>query len=124
LEINKEDSGMADARKYARVSMIASAEVKREGDDSLLYGLTVNISMGGVGIYVKEPLSGRIQAKIYFSYSTGEDVGITVDGTVAWQKRVEGWYSVGIQFDGLNPHDHAVIYKFLEQKEMHLFRSS
>jgi c-di-GMP-binding flagellar brake protein YcgR len=85
---------MTDPRKQTRVSIIGMVKVRHEGRRSILHALTINIGYGGIGIYIRQPLSGRVQVEISFSDSDGKDVAETIEGTVAWQKQVGNWHGV------------------------------
>jgi c-di-GMP-binding flagellar brake protein YcgR len=75
----------------------------------------INISYGGVGIYVKESLKGWVQITIKLRVSGDKWVAETVCGHVAWKKRIGSMYAIGISFIDLDPKDHRHIVSFLRQ---------
>jgi c-di-GMP-binding flagellar brake protein YcgR len=110
--------------KYHRASRIGLAEVRRKSTGSKTQALTVNISDGGMGFYVREPLSGEVEVKLFFTGKNGRQVIETLMGRTVWQKPVGSWYAVGIEFSNLDPQKHPNTVLFLEQSESLLHRHS
>jgi len=103
-----------DQRKKKRVNMIAAAVVRPSPSGPPIEAYIINISHGGLGMYVKEPLDGRVQTTINLRVGTNKRVTETVWGHVTWKKPVGLSYAIGISFEGLNPKDHGVLLSFLE----------
>ncbi len=104
-------------RKKERVPVIASAFVVNPHHlSSPVEAYIVNLSYGGVGLYVKEPLEGRVQVAISLGVDKDTHVAEMVWGHVCWKGRLIGssWV-VGISFEGLNPKDHGRLLSYLEQ---------
>ena len=104
-------------RKYKRASMMNSAELILPGDQSATEVLVVNVSFGGIGIYIPKPLAERtgIILRILYSEGKSERVAESVPGTVRWCRPMGTWFGVGIEFKYLNPREHSMLLKFLEQ---------
>ena len=109
----------ADQRKKKRVSMIAAAVIRPSPSGPPIEAYIINISYGGLGLYVKEPLEGRVQTAISLRVGTGKRVTETVWGHVTWKKPVGSSYAVGISFEGLNPQDHKTLLSYLESWQAH-----
>jgi hypothetical protein len=106
--------GKADQRKKRRISMVATAVVRQNPSGPPMEAYIINISYGGLGLYVKDPLEGRVQTTINLRVGTDKRVTETVWGHVTWKKPVGMSYAVGISFEGLNPEDHRALLSFLE----------
>jgi hypothetical protein len=103
----------SDQRKKSRISMVATAVVTQSPPQPPTAGYVINISYGGVGLYVKDPVRGRVQTTINLHVGR-KRIPVTVSGHVTWEKTVGLLYAVGISFEGLNPQDHYVLLSFLE----------
>src|SRR3989304_8314837 len=104
-------------RKKERVPILATAYVANPNHlSSPIEAYIVNLSYGGVGLYVKEPLEGRVQVAISLGVDKEKHVAEMVWGHVCWKGRLMGssWV-VGISFEGLNPKDHARLLSYLER---------
>jgi hypothetical protein len=101
-------------RNKGRVSMVAAAVVRQGFSNSPIEAYIINISYGGLGMYVKTPLEGRVQTAISLSVGTGRRVTETVWGHVTWKKPVGSSYAIGISFEGLNAQDHRMLLSHLE----------
>jgi hypothetical protein len=107
---------MGEKRAFNRLDIIGLAQIKRDASDLPLDAQIVDISYNGMRIYVKEPISGRVEVALcYFADGTKQDIAETVKAQVAWIKEKGLWYTVGIQFDGLNPQDHSATLAFLDK---------
>jgi len=106
-------------RKKKRVSMVAAAVVRQSPSYSPIEAYIINISYGGLGMYVKNPLDGRVQTAISLSVGTGKRVTETVWGHVTWKKPVGSSYAIGISIEGLNPQDHRMLLSHLENWQTH-----
>jgi hypothetical protein len=104
-------------RKYKRASMMNSAELMLPGDQSATEVLVVNVSHGGLGMYIPKPLAEGTETILRILYSEGksERVAESVSGTVRWCRPMGTWFGVGIEFKYLSPREHAMLLKFLEQ---------
>ncbi len=105
---------MTERRKYRRASMIGLVEVRKDPSDSPAEAYAINISYGGMAVYSKNPLSGRVYIKLYFGDGTGKKIDETVVGQIVWQEQMGSWYVMGVQFKGLNPQDHSMTLGFLK----------
>jgi PilZ domain len=110
----KTDMSKSDQRKKRRISVVATAVVRQGPSGPPVEAYLVNISYGGVGLYVKDPLQGRVHATINLRVGAKKRIPVTVSGRVTWTKSVGMMYAVGISFEGLNPKDHGALLSFLE----------
>jgi len=108
---------MIERRKYKRASMIGLVEVRKDPNDPPQEAYAINISYGGLALYIKQPLMGKVTAKLYFGDGTGKKIGETVVGQVVWQEKTGSWYAIGLQFEDLNPQDHSMILGFLKSSD-------
>jgi c-di-GMP-binding flagellar brake protein YcgR len=103
-----------ERRKYRRASIIGLVEIRKDPEGSFTEAYAINISYGGLAVYSKNPLTGRVYVKLYFGDGTGKKIDETVVAQVVWQESVGSWYAVGLQFKGLNPQDHSMTLGFLK----------
>ncbi len=103
----------SDQRKKRRISLIATAVVRQSPSGPPTEAYVINISYGGVGLYVKDSLQGRVQTTINLRVGANKRVPVTVWGQVTWKKSVGMMYAVGISFEGLNPKNHRVLLSYL-----------
>jgi hypothetical protein len=106
---------VTDQRKNKRIPIIAEATVRCETSNNLINSYLINISYGGMGIYTKEPLSGRVMIAIGLFGDSAEKIVETLWGNVIWKKSIGLMYATGISFEGLNPKDHGLLLSFLER---------
>jgi hypothetical protein len=107
---------MREKRAFNRLDIIGLAQIRRDDSEIPLEAQIVDISYNGMRIYVKEPLSGPVQVSLcYFSDGSKQEIAETVKAQVAWIKEKGLWYTVGIQFDGLNAQDHSATLAFLDK---------
>ena len=93
--------------------MVATAVVTQGPPQPPVAGYVINISYGGIGLYVKDPVHGRVQTTVNLHVGR-KRIPVTVWGNVTWEKTVGMLYAVGISFEGLNPQDHDILLSFLE----------
>lgn len=106
-----------ERRKYKRASLIGLVEVRRNPTDPPVEAHAINISYGGLAIYIEKSLTGRVEMRLFYGDGTGKWIDETVSGQVMWQQKVGTWYATGIQFDELNPQDHSMTLGFLESND-------
>lgn len=104
-----------DPRKKKRISMIAAALVRPSSTGIPIEAQIINVSYGGVGIYIKEPVQGRVQIVISLKVGPDREVAQTVWGNVIWKEPVGSSYAIGISFEELNHRDHSLLLSFLEK---------
>ena len=108
---------MTERRKYKRASLIGLVEIRKEVGDPPLEAYAINISYGGVAIYIKNSLTGKVYITLYFGDGTGKKLDETVVGKIVWQEKTGSWYALGLQFEDLNPQDHSMICGFLKSSD-------
>ena len=104
-------------RKYKRAIMMDSEVLMLPGEPCAMEVLVTNVSYGGIGMYIPKPAKegSEVTLKIIFSEGSSERVAESVSGIVKWCRPMGSWYGVGIEFKYLNPKEHAMLLKFLEQ---------
>lgn len=107
---------MQENRETDRCNIIGLAHIRREGHNLSLEAQIANISYSGMRIYVKEPLSGRVEISLYYDLEgTTEQFEERLKAEVTWCQGRGLWYSAGINFDELNPDEHAMTLAFLDR---------
>ncbi len=107
--------GKSDHRKKKRITMVAAAVVRPKLLEQGIEAYIINISYGGVGLYVKEAFEGRVQVTLSLSVGSGKRVSESVWGEVSWKKPVGVSYAIGIAFEDLNMKDHPNLLAFLDE---------
>ena len=96
---------MNERRKAKRVIITAIAEVNSLEANSIQEGYVANISDKGIGVFMKQPLKLNSRVEIKMSFYTLNGIK-DVERIMGKIKRVEPFsnvYSIGIEFDGLDP---------------------
>jgi hypothetical protein len=106
---------IAERRKVIRVPMVSEIVVKQVHPDSLQEGYLINVSYGGIGLYIKSPISGQAQVALDFIDRTDQRIVEKISGRVVWSKPAGLMYAHGISFDGLNPKHHKLLLSFLDR---------
>jgi hypothetical protein len=101
-------------QKHKRVCLIGPAEVKCSSSDLPLKAYILNISYGGIAIQLKEALKGRAEVTIFFADGSGGRIGETAWGHVVWCKASDAFHTAGIEFESLNPKDHALTLRVIQ----------
>ena len=111
--MKKPQMSKSDQRKKRRISMIAAAVVRQSPSAPPIKAYVINISYGGIGLYIRESVRGRVQTTINLRVGAKKWVPVTVRGHVNWKKSVGMMSAVGISFEGLNTKDHGVLLSYL-----------
>lgn len=107
---------MQEKRSLNRLEIRGLAQIKRHSSEIPLEAQIVDISYSGMRLYASEPLSDQVEISLcYFADGTSKNISEIVKGRVTWCKQKGLWYSIGIQFHGLNPQDHAATLSFLDK---------
>ncbi len=107
---------MNERRKAKRVIITAVAEVNSFQDRLVQEGYVANISKTGIGVYMKRPfkLNRAVEIKMSFYTSTGVKDVERIAGKVKRVVPFANVYSVGIQFDGLDPKKDKELISYLK----------
>jgi hypothetical protein len=108
---------MTERRKYKRPSLIGLVEIRKEMGNPPLEAYAINISYGGLAVYIKNPLTGKVYVTLYFGDGTGKKLDETIIAKVVWQEKTGSWYALGLRFEELNLQDHSMILGFLKSSE-------
>ncbi len=95
---------MKDRRKANRVIITAVAEVNDLTDNIIEEGYVANISVSGMGVFMRRPLKAQhpVEIKLSFYTLSGiKDAG-QLKGRVKRVESISNVYNVGIEFDGLD----------------------
>lgn len=104
-------------RKYKRAIMMNSALLVPQADQNAIEVLIVNVSYGGIGMYIPKKLVVGTDVTIKILYSEGRPEKLTesVSGTVRWCRPMGSWFGLGVELKHLNPKEHVSLIKFIEQ---------
>ena len=110
---------MANKRKSKRTCMMNSAEIVVPKWDKPVDCFVVNVSYGGIGMYVPQqiPEGTDVAVRIIYNEGNGRRIIETLLGTSRWCRPMGSWFGLGIEFKYLNPKDHGRLLNFLAQHE-------
>jgi c-di-GMP-binding flagellar brake protein YcgR len=108
------------ARRYRRVPLAASVTLVVEEGGKKLYleAMTVDISPGGIGLYVGRHLPEDTVAEVIeirFQASFERITSETLKGKVIFSSYIEKFYFIGIEFlEELNPESQPELYNRIQ----------
>lgn len=94
-----------DRRKSKRVLITATAEVSDLSGNMAQEGYVMNISSGGVGLFLKSPIQvgSPVEVKLSFYATTGIRDVRQIRGYVKRVELFSNVYNTGIEFEPLDP---------------------
>lgn len=96
-----------ERRRHLRVPITAHVTLFFGGGEPTLviHGVIADISLGGIGLHLYEPIEVGADMKLEISFPFGGETKTeTVEGTSIYSNRVESTHYVGIEFaQELNP---------------------
>ncbi len=107
--------GGSNKRQKKRATMVAAAAVKTDAGSSPVEAHIINISLGGVGLYSRHSLEGRVQVAVCLRIGPDREVAESVWGKVTWKEKIGSSYAIGIAFEGLNHQEHSMLLSYLER---------
>jgi len=108
-----------ERRKAKRLIITAVAEVNDLKDNFLQEGYVGNISVTGIGVFMRHPLEVGHQVEIKMSFYTLsgiKDVG-QIRGKIKRVEPISNVCNVGIEFDGLDPTKDRELISYLLSAE-------
>lgn len=102
-------------RKHKRIILLGRVDIQDEQREVVLNGYAINVSKGGVAIYIDKPfdINTRLSLTIFFREELSEK-GETVQGRVRWIKPVGDLYAMGLQFIEVSKETHPLIFSYIE----------
>jgi c-di-GMP-binding flagellar brake protein YcgR len=119
---------MKKQRREDRPSVVASVKIKLVDGGPLMDAAAIDISRGGMGVYIKRPLEegSKVVATLLFFDGKGYKTTEGMPGTVRWILEFGGQQATGmtrmagIQFDSLiNERQQPVLHACLEYAKRH-----
>ncbi len=106
-------------RKHQRYPFLTTVKLIHQESKHSTVGYTINISYGGMAMYVQKPVAEESQVEVWVPFidSTGKPHGESVKGTVRWVRQFNDHYGVGLEFEELNRRDHPIILNFIQEAE-------
>jgi len=87
-----------ERRKYIRVKPKEEILINIITNGEILKGTIADISIGGVGIYLKDIDNLKKGDKIKLQFEL-RDIGVENSGTIRYIQKENGFYKIGIEFD-------------------------
>ena len=102
-------------REGHRISLLGKVAIKAIVPEASLNGYAINISSGGLSLYTDRAfdINTELLLTIFFKYDVGEERE-DVFGVVRWIKPVGELFAVGVQFKGIHPETHPMIFTYLD----------
>ena len=107
---------MARKQRSARLAIMALVELTLP-DGRNIFAYVANMSRGGMGIYLQEPLEAGTEVSIKLTYQdkAGKKKSKIVSGQLKWT--YPGFYTAGIALRELNKKEHGDLLKYFESLE-------
>ena len=110
---------IVERRKHPRLSMELPLDYRIEREDRF-GGITTNASIGGVLVYLPEPIVVGTSLKIEILFAKGSELNsIKADAKVVWSdlapKEIWGEYRYGLEFESFQEGDLQKLKKLLRE---------
>jgi c-di-GMP-binding flagellar brake protein YcgR len=110
---------IVERRKHPRFSMELPLDYRIEREDRF-GGITANASIGGVLVYLPEPIVVGTSLKIEILFAKGSELNsIKADAKVVWSdlapKEIWGEYRYGLEFESFQEGDLQKLKKLLRE---------
>jgi c-di-GMP-binding flagellar brake protein YcgR len=110
---------IVERRKHPRLSMELPLDYRIEREDRF-GGITANASIGGVLVYLPEPIVVGTSLKIEILFAKGSELNsIKADAKVVWSdlapKEIWGEYRYGLEFESFQEGDLQKLKKLLRE---------
>ena len=102
-------------REGHRISLLGKIAIKAIAPKVSLSGYAINISSGGLSLYTDRAfdINTELLLTIFFKYDVAEERE-DVFGMVRWIKPVGDLFALGVQFKGVRPETHPMIFTYLD----------
>lgn len=107
MEIN------VDKRTQRRATWTGLVDIRKTPKDPPSEALLINVSFGGLGIYSKELIKGKVHITFYF-LDKRTQFSETIWGEVVRIRKLGSYHVVGIKFIDLNVRNHKGILSLVE----------
>lgn len=111
---------MENRRKQMRVRLMTVARITPHGLQNTVDALVRDISLDGMGVYLKGPYQkgDLLLVKISMKTEEGEVINESLYGRVAWASALEerGQYAVGLEFHNMEKKNPA-LYAYVKRLE-------
>ncbi len=111
---------MDNRRKGPRIPLVTMARITPHGLQTTDEALVRDISMGGIGVYVKGHYQkgDALLVKLLFVVNDGAKMMESLKGRIAWVKPLEeaGQFAVGIEIPNMEQR-HPNLYAYIKQLE-------
>ena len=110
---------MINQRRHKRVPITGTATLKFEdkGEIKSIQTMTVNISLGGIGLYSDDPIEDDTDVSITINFISVDGIKTdSIEGCVVYNKNIGGIYFMGIQFNKeLNSENQPALYEHIQK---------
>lgn len=113
---------MKQRRKLKRPYILAKVKIKPVKGGPSMEAMAINMSRGGIGVYIKRPLKKEQQVVVKLIFFDGKGFKTTEDtpAKVRWILEFGGQYAAGIRFDNLvYKKNQPALYSCLEYAKRH-----
>lgn len=111
---------MENRRKNTRVPLITIARITPHGLQNTVDALVRDVSIDGMGVYVKGPYQkgDSLLVKVLIKTDEGKVINESLLGRVAWVKALEaeGQYALGLEFHNVETKNPA-LYAYIKRLE-------
>jgi Tfp pilus assembly protein PilZ len=106
---------MENRRKHSRPTLLGKVALSLPQEEGTMDGYTINISRGGIGIYLSRPLEMNTEADLILHFQLeDQEKAEQIGGTVRWIKPIGDLFATGFQFRDLRQEKHPLIFAYLE----------
>lgn len=108
---------MTEKRGFKRRYIIAEAKIKSLKSSSWINTMLINISRGGMAVYLRKPLKAgeKVTVKIAFIKDNELWISREINGTIRWAQQIRNNYAAGVMFDEIvNKKNFPDIWNCLE----------
>ncbi len=110
---------MINQRRNNRIPITGTATLQFEdkGEIKSIQTMTVEISLGGIGLYCDNPIEDDSDVSITINFISVDGLKTdSIEGCVLYNKNIGGIYFMGIQFNKeLNPENQPVLYEHIHK---------
>ena len=109
-----------ERRKYIRVKPKQQIPIEVIKDGEILKGIIADISIGGVGIYLKDIDNLKKGDKIKLRFEL-RDVGVENTGTIKYVQQRDSSYKIGVEFD-YNEKVEEIISEYVVRRQFEIIK--
>lgn len=105
-------------RTHERYGIASLAEITLVSTGEVLDGLVSNVSQGGVGVYLEQPVPEGVEVRIRLAFlqtNGNQEITEIIPGRVVWVRTLHRVYVAGIQFTTLDPDRHKALFQVLDE---------